>query len=423
MGVTTLGIYLLLTILIGLCIFIALKLKNLQNQSISEEINLFKNSLELNQKNTKEGLSESRKEIRELNIENRKELSGSFKELEDSFFKRIRENQDLSSKQQGEINKQFQNGLIDVKNSIEKHLSSIREDNTKQLNEMRKTVDEKLQSTLEKRLGESFKIVSERLEVVHKGLGEMQSLATGVGDLKKVLSNVKTRGILGEFQLGNLLDQMLSPNQFEEQFSVQEGSKEKVDYVIKYPGKGDGQEVYLPIDSKFPLEKYNLLVEAYEKGNVSEIESLRKALISDLDGFAKSISQKYINPPVTTNFAILFLPIEGLYAEVLRSPGLFENLHRKYQVTITGPTTLSALLNSFQMGFKTIAIEKRSAEVWKVLSEVKLEFGKFSQGLDKVHANLNQAQKRLEELQTTRTNMMERKLRPVESLDAIEAPK
>ncbi len=282
---------------------------------------------------------------------------------------------------------------------------------------MRKTVDEKLHETLEKRLGESFKLVSNRLEQVHKGLGEMQTLAVGVGDLKKVLSNVKTRGILGEYQLGNILEQILSPEQYSTNVATKKGSQANVEYAVKLPGKADEKTVWLPIDSKFPLEPYQQLLNALDDGDSVAIETAQKSLLKTIEGFAKDISSKYIDPPNTTDFAIMFFPVEGLYAEVLRHPDVFEKLQRNYRITITGPTTLSALLNSLHMGFRTLAVQKRSSEVWSVLAEVKTEFVKYAGQLEKVQKQLNTASSSLENLQSTRTSSMERKLRGVETLE------
>jgi len=387
----------------------------------------------------KEELHEIRRENRELNKDNRQEINTIFKDHQDTLLKRISENIthqqeqldlfsknlnehlrqrfDELSKQQNEFNKQSKDAIKDIKETIEKHLVAIREDNTRQLDEMRKTVDEKLQTTLEKRLGESFKQVSERLELVHKGLGEMQKLATGVGDLQKVLSNVKTRGILGEYQLGNILEQIMSPEQYSKNVATKKGSQANVEFAINLPGKIDENEVWLPIDSKFPIENYQLLMDAYDEGDKLKIEVAQKVLLKSIELFAKTISDKYIDPPHTTDFAIMFLPVESLYAEVLRHPGTFEKLQREYHITVTGPTTLSALLNSLQMGFRTLAVQKRSSEVWKVLSGVKTEFGKFSEHLSKVHKQINTASGTLDTLISTRTNALERKLRSVESLD------
>jgi DNA recombination protein RmuC len=360
---------------------------------------------------------------------NRKELNEGLKSFEEKFALSIKDfNEQMRQKfgdlntQQTVLNKQSKESIREIKETIEKQLVAIREDNTKQLDEMRKTVDEKLQSTLEKRLGESFKQVSERLEEVHKGLGEMKTLATGVGDLKKVLSNVKTRGILGEYQLGNILEQLLAPEQYAENVATKKGSQANVEFAIKLPGKLDEGEVWLPIDSKFPIENYQLLLNAYEGGDATIIASAQKVLLRTIETFAKTISEKYLDPPHTTDFGIMFLPVESLYAEVLRHPGTFEKLQREYRITITGPTTLSALLNSLQMGFRTLAVQKRSSEVWKVLSGVKTEFSKFSEHLKKVHEQVNRASTSLDTLRSTRANAMERKLRGVQTMESLESP-
>ncbi len=314
--------------------------------------------------------------------------------------------------------KQSLEAVKDVRETVEKQLKEIREDNGTRLEEMRKTVDEKLQDTLEKRLGESFKLVSERLEQVHKGLGEMQNLANGVGDLKKVLNNVKTKGILGEYQLGNILEQLLPPEQYEENIATRPGSSERVEFAIRMPGNSKDDEVWLPIDSKFPLKGYEDLLNARETGDLEAISAAEKSLTGTIEKFAKDISTKYVEAPYTTDFGVMFLPIESLYAEVLRHPGVFETLQRKYRITVTGPTTMSALLNSLQMGFRTLAVTKRSSEVWKILEAVKTEFGKFSDQLERVDKQLSTAKKSLEDLRSTRTNVMQRRLRDVGVLDA-----
>ena len=279
---------------------------------------------------------------------NRDELNAGLKSFEDKFTDGIKDfNEQLRNrffelnKQQADAAQQAKTSLLEIRQTIENQLKAIREDNSQQLNEMRKTVDEKLHDTLEKRLGESFKQVSDRLEQVHKGLGEMQTLAVGVGDLKKVLSNVKTRGILGEYQLGNILEQILSPEQYAVNVTTKQGSRDNVEYAVKLPGKSDEKIVWLPIDSKFPLESYQALLNALEEGNISHIDAAEKLLLKAIESFAKDISSKYIDPPNTTDFAIMFLPVESLYAEVLRHPEMFERLQRNYRITITGPTTLS----------------------------------------------------------------------------------
>ena len=373
---------------------------------------------------------EFNKQTSDSTKENRDELSKSLKSFEENFSENIKNLNDLLrqnfgdfNKQQVDLNKQATENIKDVEKTIEKNLKSIREDNTTQLSEMRKTVDEKLQTTLEKRIGESFKQVSERLEQVHKGLGEMQNIATGVGDLKKVLSNVKTRGVLGEYQLENILEQILTPDQYAKNVATKKGSQANVEFALKLPGKESGKEVWMPIDSKFPIEDYHILLDAFEKGDKKEIEIAQNSLIKKIELFAKSISDKYIDPPHTTDFGIMFLPVESLYAEVLRHPGLFETLQKKYKIAVTGPTTLSAFLNSLQMGFRTLAVQKRSSEVWNILKAVKFEFKQFSGILEKAHKQINTASGTLDTLRTTRTNVLERKLKDVESYTAIESKK
>ena len=398
-----------------------------QMKEVESSMLRFENSLEKNEKTLKDEFERNRRENQETALSNRQELSKSLLSFEEKFALNIKELNELIrqrfgdfNQQQIQNNKQATDHMKALQDTIEKHLKSIQEDNSKQLNEMRKTVDEKLQSTLEKRLGESFKQVSERLEQVHKGLGEMQTLASGVGDLKKVLTNVKTRGVLGEYQLGNILEQILTTEQYSTNVATKKGSQAHVEYAIKLPGKSTDEEVWMPVDSKFPIESYEILLLAYESGIPEQIEAAQKVLIKSVEGFAKDISDKYLDPPHTTDFGIMFLPVESLYAEVLRHPGLFETLQRTYRITITGPTTLSALLNSLQMGFRTLAVQKRSSEVWKVLGAVKAEFENFSVHLSKVRKQLDTATGTLDKLQTTRTNQITRKLRDVETLDGIE---
>ncbi len=311
--------------------------------------------------------------------------------------------------------------LESMRNRLEAQLKELQQGNESKLEQMRQTVDEKLHSTLEKRLGESFKLVSERLEAVQRGLGEMKSLADGVGDLKRVLTNVKERGTWGEYQLGAILEQILTPEQYEARFHPKEGA-EQVEYAVKLPGRGGpGDEaVWLPIDAKFPKEDYERLVEAAGAGDAEGVKRATNALAGSIEKCAKDIRDKYINPPRTTDFAIMFLPTEGLYAEVLRHPGLADTLQQKYHVLPTGPTTLAAILNSLRVGFHTLAIEKRSSEVWEVLAAVKAEFGKFGEVLEKVQDHLNMAAKTLDKT-AVRTRMMERKLRMVHEMPAGEA--
>ena len=297
---------------------------------------------------------------------------------------------------------------------LAEQLSLLRSENNAHLEEMRATVDEKLQHTLELRLGQSFSLVNERLEQVYRGLGEMQALAVGVGDLKRVLSNVKTRGILGEVQLGAILEQLLSPDQYCKNVATRPDSQQVVEFALKLPGDDRGP-VLLPIDAKFPTESYHQLREAFDKGDVAAIRSAEQALDRAIRGFARDISTKYIEPPFTTEFAIMFLPVEGLYAEVVRL-GMVETLQREYQVTIAGPTTMAALLNSLQMGFRTLAIQKRSSEVWQILGAVKSEFNKFGDVLQATQRRLDQAYQELDKLVGVRTRQIQRRLRSVEEL-------
>jgi DNA recombination protein RmuC len=309
-----------------------------------------------------------------------------------------------------------------LKLSVEGRLSAIQADNASKLEEMRRTVDEKLHATLEQRLGESFKLVSERLEQVHRGLGEMQTLAAGVGDLKRVLTNVKTRGTWGEVQLAALLEQLLTADQFAANVATIPGSNERVDFAIRLPGKDDGAVVWLPIDAKFPIEDYQRLLDAQERVDPAAVEEAAKAIEMRLKSEARSIRDKYVAPPHTTDFAMLYLPIEGLYAEALRRPALAETLQRDYRVSLAGPTTLAALLNSLQMGFRTLAIEQRSAEVWAVLGAVKTEFGKFGEALAHTKKKLDEASNSISKAET-RTRQLSRRLRDVEALPAGEAEK
>jgi DNA recombination protein RmuC len=308
----------------------------------------------------------------------------------------------------------MQRSLHEVRDTVAKQLTDIRAESEKKLEQIRATVEEKLQSTLETRLGESFKLVSERLELVHRGLGEMQTLAGGVGDLKRILTNVKTRGTWGEVQLGGLLEQMLAPEQFASNVATT-GTSERVEFAIKLPNRDfDRSQVWLPIDSKFPVEAYSRLVEASERSDAAAVELAIRELERIIEDCARTISTKYVSVPATTDFAILFLPTEGLYAEAHRRPGLAEMIQRKYRVSLAGPSSLAALLNSLQMGFRTLAIQQRSSEVWKVLGEVKTEFGKYCDVLDQVRKKLDEATKRIDDA-SVRTRALDKKLRTVET--------
>ena len=308
----------------------------------------------------------------------------------------------------------------EVRATLEAKLGAIQQDNAAKLEQMRATVDEKLQSTLETRLGQSFKQVSDQLEAVQRGLGEMQNLAAGVGDLKRVLTNVKKRGIFGEVQLGALLEDMLTAEQYASNVVTVPGSNDRVEFAIRMPGQEDGEQVYLPIDAKFPVEDYQRLLDAQEAADADAAHAAGRALEVRVREEAKRIHGKYVAPPHTTDFAVLYLPTEGLYAEVIRRPGLFESLQREHRVTVAGPTTLSALLNSLQMGFRTLAIAKRSSEVWKLLGAVKNEFGKFGLVLEKAERQLNTVRKSISDA-GKKTKTIERKLRGVESLSSEAA--
>jgi DNA recombination protein RmuC len=337
--------------------------------------------------------------------------------LRDEFSRNREEGASAAKSQREELGK----SLEGVRAIVDLRLKELQQDNAKQIDKMRATVDEKLQGTLEKRLGESFKLVSERLEQVHKGLGAMQQLASDVGGLQKVLANVKTRGGWGEVQLGNLLEQVLTADQFARNVKTRDDSGENVDFAIKLPGDENGAPVWLPIDAKFPTEDYQRLVAAQDKGDVDLIETTMKSLETQLKKSAKDICQKYINPPRTTDFALMFLPTEGLYAEAIRRVGLVEQVQRDCRVIFAGPTTLAALLNSLQMGFRTLAIQKRSSEVWNLLAAVKTEFGKFGEALSAVKDKLDQAARKMEDVDV-RSRALTKKLRDVEELPTNPQP-
>ena len=333
-------------------------------------------------------------------------------------FSRNREEAGASAKNQRE---ELARSLEGVRSIVDVRLRQLQDDNAQQIDKMRATVDEKLQGTLEKRLGESFKLVSERLEQVHQGLGTMQQLASDVGGLQRVLTNVKTRGGWSEWQLGVLLDEMLTPEQFAKNIKMREDTDERVEFAIKLPGDENGAPVWLPIDAKFPMEHYDRLAVAQEKGDPLAVESAIKTLETQLKRCAKDICEKYINPPKTTDFALLFLPSEGLYAEAIRRVGLVQNVQRDCRVTFVGPTTLAALLNSLQMGFRTLAIQKRSSEVWNLLSAVKTEFGKFGDSLSAVKEKIDQASRKMEDVDV-RSRAITKKLRDVEELPSNPQP-
>jgi DNA recombination protein RmuC len=333
-------------------------------------------------------------------------------------FSRNREEAGAAAKNQRE---ELARSLEGVRSIVDVRLRQLQDDNAKQIDKMRATVDEKLQGTLEKRLGESFKLVSERLEQVHQGLGAMQQLASDVGGLQRVLTNVKTRGGWSEWQLGVLLDEMLTPEQFAKNIKMRDDTDERVEFAIKLPGDENGAPVWLPIDAKFPMEHYDRLAAAQEKGDPAAVESAIKTLETQLKRCAKDICEKYINPPKTTDFALLFLPSEGLHAEAIRRVGLVQNVQRDCRVTFVGPTTLAALLNSLQMGFRTLAIQKRSSEVWNLLAAVKTEFGKFGESLSAVKEKIDQASRKMEDVDV-RSRAITKKLRDVEELPSNPQP-
>lgn len=375
--------------------------------TFEEKLWLFQQNLDGNHKESRQALKENldgfKKELNEALNDYKERLKDLFSGFEKNQF-----TQNISNNEK----------IAELRASLESSVKNMQENNEKKLEEMRKTVDEKLNETLEKRLGESFKQVSDRLEAVHKGLGEMQTLALSVGDLKKVMSNVKSRGILGEYQLQNIIEDLLTNEQYEKNVKTKMGSAALVEFAIKMPhGHNFDKTLWLPIDSKFPKEDYEALLEAYEHANVEKIDLCRKAFIRGIRKNAQDIKEKYIDPPNTTEYGIMFLPFESLFGEVLRVPGLFEQLQKDYKITITGPTTLSALLNSLQMGFRTLAIEKRSGEVWDLLGAVKTEFSQFGTILEKTKKKLDEATNVIESA-GVRSRAIERKLRNVQELPA-----
>ncbi len=376
----------------------------------------------------REEFRDSRAESAEHSRFFREEVSKSNKDSSDSMIKTIGEMQkvqqesiDKVEKRVGGLIESNENRLDKLRETLDKQIKALQESNEKKLEQIRHTVDEKLQSTLEKRLGESFKIVGDRLEAVHRGLGEMQELATGVGDLKRLLTNVKTRGGWGEVQLGSILEQILTPEQYASNVQPKPGSSATVEFAIKLPGQDENEgPVWIPIDAKFPREDYERLQDAAEKADKAAVDSALQALRNQIIRSARDISEKYLNPPHTTDFAIMFLPTEGLYAEVLRLPGLTDLLQTQHRIMVAGPTTFAAILNSLRMGFRTLAIEKRSSEVWQVLGAVKTEFGKFGEVLASVKRQLKAASNTIEQ-SGVRTRAMERKLRDVEQLPEKES--
>jgi DNA recombination protein RmuC len=392
--------------------------------ALEARIDSLERQLERLERMLRDELARNREETQLSARQGREEGASSVAALGDSLLKRMSEiaglqkNQlDIFAGQLKTLTASNEGRLDKLRETVEERLRLIQEDNAAKLEQMRATVDEKLHDTLEKRLGESFKLVSERLELVQRGLGEMQTLANGVGDLKKVLSNVKSRGTFGEIQMGSLLEQILAPGQYDANVETRKGSGQRVEFALKLPGRdgtAEGQ-VWLPLDAKFPQEDYLRLVEAQDAGDISAAAEAAKQLDRSVRLMAANIRDKYLDPPHTTDFGVMFLPTEGLYAEVLRRPGLFEALQRDFKVMVAGPTTLAALLNSLQMGFRTLSIEKRSAEVWNLLGAVRTEFSKFGDILDKTHKRLQEASNHIESA-TSRTRQMERKLKDVQAM-------
>ena len=369
---------------------------------------------------TETGSLETRLKTLEDLLRNAEKSSAALQGRQDILAQSVETSLSRLQTQQADAAMQTEQKLEQLRRSMTESLNHMQTASQLQLDGIRRTVDEKLQETLDRKLSESFQQVSQRLEAVYKGLGEMQSLAAGVGDLKKVLSNVKTRGILGEIQLGAILEQILSPEQYAANVATKKGSQANVEYAVRLPGS-DGRPVWLPVDAKFPLDAYQQLLDAYDAADPALVDSAKKMLFQRVKGFAKEVRTKYIDPPNTTDFAILFIPTEGLYAELIRG-GMAETLQRDYQVTLAGPTTMSALLNSLQMGFRTLAIQKRSGEVWKVLGAVKTEFNTFASVLESTQKRLAQAGDDLDKLVGVRTRKIQSTLKQVEALPAELMP-
>lgn len=416
------------TIIIVLLIFLLFRSRQGRSSEIEHNLASIEKNQEKTERMVKEEIVRSRDEAGNNAKRLRDEVNTSLKMLGDSLLTRLTENATLQKNQLDTFSNQInvltrsnEQKLDKMRDTFEERLVLLQKDNNQKLEQIRATVDEKLHETLEKRLGESFKLVSERLELVHKGLGEMQSLAAGVGDLKKVLTNVKTRGVWGEISLSSLLEQMLTSEQYDKNVATKKGSGERVEFAIRLPGRDpDKKNVWLPIDAKFPQEDYQRLIEAQEQASPVLAEQASKQLESRIKTEARNIKDKYIDPPQTTDFGIMFLPTEGLFAEIIRRPGLCDSLLRDCRVIVTGPTTLSALLNSLQVGFQTLAIEKRSSEVWALLGAVKTEFGKFSEILEKTHKKLQEASNTIDSA-AKKSRTIERKLKTVQELPTAEA--
>ncbi len=446
------NIIIILLLLVNLVVIMVLSKKSINLQPIENKIGEMQGNFQKIEAALKDDFRTNREEIGQIARDNRKELSESLREINatlitqlESLNKRIDEKLNVLNNQVKADNNQMRDTLTQVirnfQESFDKNVKSFNElqrekfqvledrqqklveATEKRLEEMRVTVDEKLQKTLNERLNQSFELVGKQLESVQKGLGEMQNIASDVGGLKKVLSNVKLRGGVGEVQLAMILEQILAPSQYDVNVKTKQGSSDPVEFAIKLPGKSDDENnfVYLPIDAKFPKDVYEQLLNAYENADAAEIESATKNLESTIKKMAKDIRDKYIDPPNTTDFAILFLPFESIYAEVIRRSSLVDQLRDEFKITVAGPTTLVAILNSLQMGFRTLALQKRSSEVWKVLAAVKTEFGKFSGMLEKAQKNIHAASDNIDELLGKRTKAITRKLKDVEGLPSAES--
>lgn len=420
------GLSFVSVVLLGI---VLMRLARFSTHTLDSRIETLERLLERQERMLREEMGRNREESLLSARQGREENSAAVTALGDSLLKRmsdiagLQKNQlDIFAGQLKTMTASNEGRMDKLRETVEARLLVIQEDNARKLEQMRATVDEKLHDTLEKRLGESFKLVSERLELVQKGLGEMQGLANGVGDLKKVLTNVKTRGTFGEIQLGSLLEQILAPGQYESNVETRKGSGQRVEFALKLPGRDGTTEgmVWLPLDAKFPQEDYLRLVEAQEAGDALAAGDAARQLEKTVCEMAKNIRDKYLEPPQTTDFGVMFLPTEGLFAEVLRRPALSEVLQRDFRVVVTGPTTLAALLNSLQLGFRTLAIEKRSAEVWNLLGAVRTEFHKFGEVLDKTRKKIQEAGNHIDAA-TVRTRAIEKKLKGVQELPGAEA--
>lgn len=416
MILTEILLFIVVLLLIANIAITLIKKHDNQTGELSTELNKINAEVMRLDLSIRNEFSNNREEIQRGAKDTREELSNSIKDFNELQRQKFN---DLAVKQD-QMRNDTETKLEKIRETIEKKLQTLQDENTRKLEEMRSTVDEKLQNTLEKRFNESFTVISERLEQVHKGLGEMQSLATNVGDLKKVMTNVKSRGVMGEYQLANILEDLLTNEQYGKNVKTKPGSGAIVEFAIKMPNNNNLEKtLWLPIDSKFPKEDYEALVDAYDDGDPERLDSLRKAFKNSIIKNAKDIKEKYIDPPNTTEYGIMFLPFESLYAEVLRTGGLFELLQKEYKITITGPTTLSALLNSLQMGFRTLAIEKRSSEVWDLLSAVKTEFNQFGTILEKTKKKLQEATNTIDKA-GVRSRAIEKQLRKVQELPSDE---